>query len=279
MDVEKNRFDQNKGKGRKWAGLILLVIGLIFLFRSVGIYLPDWILGWPIIFIFGGLYISANSNFKSPWGLLFIFIGLLMVAGNIFDGFHAHDFIAPLCFFGAGLYLILGRRKRNARYREQQFTWDKRVPEQKDEVISEAEVIDETKASQEPNNNFYSGQYSTPYDSVEDFIDAVSIFGSVKKNLFSKNFKGGEIVTIMGGAEINLSQAELKGPVVIEITQIFGGTKLIVPPQWKISSDLAALFGGIEDKRPLVPAGSIDDSKVLIIKGTSIFGGIDIRSF
>jgi predicted membrane protein len=84
----------------------------------------------------------------------------------------------------------------------------------------------------------------------------------------------------MGGAEIVLTQSDLNSSrVELEITQVFGGTKIIVPPHWKVSSDLVAIFGGIEDRRPLMSNQAISDEKHLVIKGTSIFGGIDIRSY
>jgi hypothetical protein len=70
--------------------------------------------------------------------------------------------------------------------------------------------------------------------------------------------------------------------VVLDLTQIFGGTKLIVPHHWKVQSkDLVAVFGGVEDKRPMLGSTSPTDenSKVLVLKGTCIFGGIDIKSY
>jgi predicted membrane protein len=114
--------------------------------------------------------------------------------------------------------------------------------------------------------------------SSEDSIDATSIFGSTKKNIISKDFKGGDITTVFGGTDLNLTQADINGTVVIDVTQIFGGTKLIVPAHWNIKSDVVCIFGGIEDKRP--QSKDIPDSpKVLKLDGTCIFGGIEIKSF
>jgi hypothetical protein len=114
----------------------------------------------------------------------------------------------------------------------------------------------------------------------DDSLDSVTIFGGIKKNIFSKNFRGGEIVTIFGGTELNFTQADMPNRIELEITQIFGGAKLIVPPHWKIQSeDIVSIFGGIEDKRPPMPNTNYDQNKVLILKGTNIFGGIDIKSF
>ena len=114
--------------------------------------------------------------------------------------------------------------------------------------------------------------------SQDDFIDSTSIFGGAKKNILSKDFKGGDIVNIFGGTELNLTQADIKGKVVIELTTIFGGTKLIVPSNWSVQSEAVTIFGGLEDKRSL-SATTDNSDKVLILKGTVIFGGIEIKSF
>jgi predicted membrane protein len=82
----------------------------------------------------------------------------------------------------------------------------------------------------------------------------------------------------MGGTEINLTNADINGVVVLDVTQIFGGTKIFIPATWDVSSEMAAIFAGIDDKRSLVNVIP-DRSKLLVIKGTSIFGGIEIRNF
>jgi predicted membrane protein len=87
-----------------------------------------------------------------------------------------------------------------------------------------------------------------PYTS-EDYLDTVAVFGGVRKNVTSKDFKGGEVVCVLGGAEINLSQSIINGQASLELVNVLGGTKLIVPPHWEIKSEVVAIFGGIEDKR------------------------------
>jgi hypothetical protein len=72
-------------------------------------------------------------------------------------------------------------------------------------------------------------------------------------------------------------QSDIHGRVHLEVVQVFGGTKIIVPANWSVHSEMVAIFGGIEDKRP--PQLNAAPDKVLVIQGTSIFGGIDIKSF
>lgn len=115
-------------------------------------------------------------------------------------------------------------------------------------------------------------------DVNENEIDSISIFGGTKKNIISKEFKGGNITNVFGGTDINLMQADFKGAAMIDITQAFGGVKLLVPAHWNIKSEVVCVFGGIDDKR-MLSKETPDAGKVLVLKGTCIFGGIDIKSY
>jgi len=53
--------------------------------------------------------------------------------------------------------------------------------------------------------------------------------------------------------------------------------KIIVPAHWEVRSEVTAMFAGFEDKRQQ-PAITNPD-KVLILDGTSIFGGIELKNF
>lgn len=94
----------------------------------------------------------------------------------------------------------------------------------------------------------------------------------------SKNFKGGDITNFMGGTEIDLTQADINGQIKIDATNIFGGTKLIVPPTWDVHSNVTCIFGGVDDKRQF-NGEILNPDKVIHLDGTCLFGGIEIRSF
>jgi predicted membrane protein len=115
--------------------------------------------------------------------------------------------------------------------------------------------------------------------SSEDYLDVNAVFGSAQRNIISKNFKGGEVNSVFGGIEINLSQADFEEKVTLEMNQVFGGAKLIVPSHWEIRSQINAVFGGIEDKRQSPPNPGSGSNKVLVLNGSCVFGGIEIRSF
>jgi predicted membrane protein len=127
-------------------------------------------------------------------------------------------------------------------------------------------------------NNPLAAETMEGESTAEDYVDSTSIFGGAKKNIISKNFRGGDLVNIFGGTELDLTRADISGTAEIELTTIFGGTKLIVPSNWTVRSEAVTIFGGLEDKRNM--SNAIDNpAKTLILKGTVIFGGIELKSY
>ncbi len=112
-----------------------------------------------------------------------------------------------------------------------------------------------------------------------EFFEQVSLFGGGKKVVFSDNFKGGNIVSIFGGSEVNLLNSKLAdGENIIEVISIFGGSSIIVPHDWKVEVDVLPIFGGFGDKRRTDPNQVYDSNKLLIIKGVAIFGGGEVKT-
>jgi hypothetical protein len=178
-----------------------------------------------------------------------------------------------------GIWLIIKRNNHTPEY------WDKNDWKKKWEynkfqysapnpINPNEPVVDYTTGGTTANNDPVNPQGPTG----DDHLEAISIFGGVKKIIFSKSFQGGEIVNIFGGSELDLTQADINGRVYIDITQVFGGTKIIVPAHWVVISDMAVVFAGVDDKR-IRTATPLDNNKVLVLKGTSIFAGVDIRSY
>jgi hypothetical protein len=235
---------EHNRSGRVMSGLLIIAVGLVFLARKVGMEVPNWLVSFETILIALGLYLGFRHSFKGFRWMIPIIIGGFLMIDDFYPFYNLSDLTWPLIVIGFGLFIIFrsGRRRRD---------WKK----------------------------WEAGNLTE--NSADDYLDSTVVFGGVKKNVISKNFRGGEAVTIFGGTELNLTQADVTGAIVLDVTQIFGGTKLIVPSHWKIQSkDLVAIFGGVEDKRPLMmnPSGE-ESNKVLILEGTCIFGGIDIKSY
>ncbi len=247
---EARRF--NTARNPRWVGLFLLAIGAVLLAKQLGVLFPDWLFTWPVILIAVGLFIGIKHNFRNPGWLFPILIGTLFLIDDLTPGLHLKNYIWPIIIIAMGLLFIF-RPKTHRHW--QNWKHDK---------------------WQHPSDTAY-GNLPASFD-ASDFIDSTSIFSGIKKIVLSKNFKGGDITNFMGGTEVNLTQADIQGIVNIDATNIFGGTKLIVPPTWNVISEVVTIFGGVDDKRQLHGA-PLDPTKVIRLDGTCIFGGIEIKSF
>ena len=112
----------------------------------------------------------------------------------------------------------------------------------------------------------------------EDFIIADTLFGSVERTIISKDFKGGRIRNLFGGTEIDLSQSELNGAAVLDISQAFGQTTITVPGDWRVVTDLSQVMAVVEDYRNDIYKTK-NSEKVLILKGTSFCANVEIQNY
>jgi predicted membrane protein len=113
-----------------------------------------------------------------------------------------------------------------------------------------------------------------------DYIDYTNIFSGSERQLITENFQGGNINSIFGGGEVDLTRSSLApGENIIEITCIFGGTTIIVPESWSVILDITPILGGFSDARKIRGDVIKDNTRTLIIRGTVIFGGGELKSY
>jgi predicted membrane protein len=256
QNMQRRRFLRNNNR---WVGLLLLLIGAVLLLRQTGYPVPYWIFSWQMVLIVIGLFIGIRHRFKDFSWLVMILIGLVFLSDDIWPGIGLKQYAIPVLVIAVGLLFFLSPRRMCSgraafRRRFNRFGGTQQAAAEVPTVIP------------------YEGEKS-----LETEIDIVSIFSGVKKRVLSKQFRGGDVTCVFGGAELNLTNADFISPVVLDVTMIFGGTKLIVPANWELRSEVAAIFGGIDDKRSQ-PTSSVPE-KTIILKGTLMFGGIEVNSF
>ncbi len=247
---QHSRYGRHDGKGRVMAGLVIIIIGGLLLAQKLGAWFPDWLFSWQTLLIAIGIFVGAKHNFRPGGWLIPIFIGMLFLYDRFFPEINLRPYFIPLILIAIGAVMILVPRHLRGTSR-----WHRRN--------EDTQTVNDTQIG---------------IDTSNEVMDSVTIFGGVKKNVISKSFKGGELVTIFGGTEINLMQADIKGKVKLEIVQVFGGTKLIIPANWNIQSEMVSILGDIQDSR-MTSKDSVDPNKILVIDGFSMFGGISIKSY
>jgi len=112
---------------------------------------------------------------------------------------------------------------------------------------------------------------------VDDYINTTMIFGEINKTIISKNFRGGRICNIFGSAKLDFSYADISGVVMIDVSQCFGETKLIVPYDWRVETDVTHFCSATEDKRRDL-SQTRESGKVLVVTGFSGFAVVKVKN-
>lgn len=260
-----DKWNKSSSSSRICAGLVILVIGMVFLLRNFGVFIPDWIFNWPTLLVIVGFLIGFKRNFNGGGWLILILVGGYFMLRNI-EGVEISKHYFAIAFIIFGLYLILRPKSSHCRANECKDQWERRLAKRRNRQETGAETpAGATDEEFKPANE-------------NDILASVSVFGGSHQHIHSKNFKGGEAIAIFGGCDVNLTQADFEGVIELDVVALFGGVKIIIPASWEVKSDVVAIFGGLDDKRSIGPVNT-EARKVVRIKGVTIFGGVEIRNF
>lgn len=242
-----------KRNGNFALGVIILIIGSLLLVKQLGFPIPFWVFSWPMILIAIGVYTGYRNRFQSTGSVVLILIGsFFLIRDTFFLPHHLGSLLFPMGLILLGLYIIV---KKN---RDKSFNlegWEK--------------GFDKSTAE---NENVFS-------QNSPDFIKVDAFLTGIKRKVMSKNFKGGDITSVFGGADIDLMHADIQDQAVLKVSVAFGGLKLIVPPHWDVQLGVSNLAAGIDDKRYSQQGAAQNADKKLILTGSVIFGGIEITSY
>ena len=245
METINENFPRQKRMKKGAFGAIVIIAGLLLLAFNFNILSGDLhhiIFSWQMLLIAIGVVSLFTSESRTP-GLILVFIGGFFIIPEIFD-FHI-SFIKlfwPLLLIGIGILILVRKGFIPDRWHSPR-------------VMSNTNYID------------------------EGYINETNIFSGSKHKVVHQVFKGGRISNIFGGTEIDLTQATLgEGRNELVIDCIFGGVTVIVPSDWKVLLNMSSIMGGFSDKRTYIKENS-DTTKMLVIRGSAIFGGGEIKSY
>ncbi|MDG1331044.1 MAG: DUF5668 domain-containing protein [Crocinitomicaceae bacterium] len=247
MEQFDTDYRKREQQSKILAGVLVIAFGTLFLFDRSGFDIPNWIYSWKMILIAVGITQLVKYNFKTFWAYIIIGVGAVFLINDFQPGSIDRGLIVPVVVIAVGVTILWKALGFNNNSKNKDF---------------EAVMFDSSKD-----------------DSSADYFESSTIFGGTEKNVVSKNFRGAKITSIFGGTELNLAHADLQQPAVIDTTTVFGGLTIAVPADWRVQSELTTVFGGVEEKRPMVNASEMDDQKVLVLKGNCFFGGVEIHNY
>lgn len=117
---------------------------------------------------------------------------------------------------------------------------------------------------------------STEAVADEAFLNGTAILGAFKRTITSQDFRGGEVTAVMGGCEIDLRRAAIRGEeAVINVFAFWGGVELRIPETWAVVTKGVPILGGFADE---TKANAGPGAKRLVVTGTAIMGGAAVKN-
>ena len=226
---------------RVYFGLFLIGIGLIWIFERLDIIPPfvdDILISWQMLLIAIGLFVVIGGNRTT--GLVLILIGGVFLLPEVIQiPYELRRMVWPLLLVGVGVILLL---------RHLGSSHEERIIEGKSKSI----------------------------DYFDDFI----VFGGREIFVTSTNLLGGKTTSIFGGTEYDMRRTVLsQNGAVVDCLCLFGGCTFKVPPEWTVKNEMNTIFGGFADKRGSAfhNDSAVDPSKILVLKGFTAFGGVEVK--
>jgi predicted membrane protein len=228
------------GYGGLIPGAIILAVGIIFLLDGLGyVRARHFLQFWPMILIFVGISKLARRDARI-WGLIVLLFGVFLQLSELGIGHFTWSQFWPLLLIAGGAMAMWSAiQARRA------------TPPMPEGTLDPRNTLDEN-----------------------------AIFGGVEKRLNSREFRGGRLQAIFGGIELDLRDAEMiETEAVIHANAVFGGIELRVPETWFVAARGQGVFGGFSDSTRYSPPSDPEKlKKTLIVLGTALFGGVEIRN-
>jgi len=237
------RRQRNRHSNTMVSAMVLIAIGAIFLLNNLHIItFHDIWQYWPVILIAIGMVkvVDATDNANRTGGAILIVLGAIFLAPTLGIWNVSIGDLWPLILIGIGGVLLFQR------------LW---MPQ------------------------FDSGgRVDASVAAVSGSLNESAIFSGGKRRFVNPDFRGGEISCIFGGFDIDLRKAGMASDsAVMVVNAIFGGCDIKVPENWDVVLEIAAVFGGCDDKTTH-PDPSLPGVKKLYLRGSAIFGGIDVKN-
>ena len=258
-EKDSSNYQMRSRRGGYLFGLVLILIGGALLVERMGVPVPYWLFTWPMLLIVIGIYSGIKHSFRNNTWIILIAIGGFFLVDDFIPELKLEPLFWPVLIIGLGVLFLV-----RPRHRDWAFYWDANRGKYR-------------KFRGNPTN--INIPWEEPVKDSSDYFNVHSVFSGVKRTVLSKDFKGGSISCVFAGVEIDLTQADITDKVVIRMEEVFGGTKLVIPADWVVQNEIEGIFHGVEDKRSYRSNVAPNPNKVLILRGTAVFAGIEIRSY
>jgi predicted membrane protein len=255
--------ENGRGEGRLVMGLIVVVLGILFLLENLGlVYIRNLWEFWPVILIVLGLarLSTCSTNSGRVSGIVLVCVGGLFLANNL--GFIPWDiwhlfWPVMLILWGVGMLArSMDRGSGGGGGSAWGPNWD--PSSWKDRM---------------------GGGFGPMRDTGPNTVHQWAFFGGSRRRVDSQDFQGGDALAIFGGIRVDLRQAaSTKDEIHLEANALFGGVDIRVPESWGVIMRGMGVFGGFEDGTRGRDSGLTPGKPTLIVSGMAMFGGVTVKN-
>ena len=275
-------------------GLLFLVIGAGYLAEAAGfidnftIFFDGWWTLFIIIPCFCGLFGKNDGKIGYLIGIA-IGLFLLLMAQDVLNGEKLWALLLAAVCVLIGVNLMFPKKKRAPEPEHITGTQDRfdRGTEQKvsdvesgtAERFVDAEVVSEgafSETTTESSAAFESDNHSGTYMGDDDKIVCSAVFSGRDIRVDNSYFGGADLSALFGGIDLNLKNAMIQKNVTIEVKAVFGGIDILMPSNVRVVVDVTPILGGVENGTR-TPLGADENTPTVFIKGTCMFGGLDVK--
>ncbi len=111
-------------------------------------------------------------------------------------------------------------------------------------------------------------------DKIAEKEEYCAVFGGQDIRFAGQTFEGASLSAVFGGVKCDLRGAIIEQDAVLNVSAIFGGVDIFVPPTVKVVVRSTPLFGGVSDSSLHT---NEETAPTLYVNATCMFGGVDIK--
>jgi len=114
-----------------------------------------------------------------------------------------------------------------------------------------------------------------PNSTGDSYIHSFAVFSGAELRPTAP-FQGADLTAVLGGVKLDLTSTPMMGDsTTIDVFAFMGGVEILVPSDWNVVVKVGSFMGACVDKRR---PSTLPPTKQLIIRGSSIMGGVEIKN-
>lgn len=255
--MERNRSDK-----RFYFGVLLIALGVILILERLNLIpesIADALISWQMLLVGVGILSLIGGN-RTAGVIMIVIGGTFMIPELITVPHEIRRIYWPLILVLLGVLILMKQRDHRK--------WNG--------LGDSFNMPNNTNGPNQPEPEDSSAKAES-FNTFDDFV----IFGGREIFVNSPALAGGKATSIFGGIEFDLRKATLRpGGATIDCVSVFGGCGFKIPMDWNVRNEVTTIFGAFTDKRgETYNDRYYDPSKTLVIKGVSLFGGIEVKHF